>query len=432
VKTNGDGGRELGIPLIVDGTPIGELALYHPNSGFEWTPRLVGRLNAAGELIAGAMARSRAARAVRAGEELNRAVLASLSTQIAILDRNGAIVRVNEAWREIARTGGVPDEHQAFVGANYLDECRRAELDGCEEAREARRGIENVLRRRALSFRCEYHSLSPEIRWCELRVDLLDHEDGGAIVTHLDITERRLAEVRAEETRRQVAHMGRVAMVGELASTVSHELRQPLAAMRANAEGGALLLERHPERIDEAIQIFRDIVEDDVRAAEIIDRTRMLLRNEPTKAIPVDVNEVCVRAMQMLNRNAMLRRTRLTMQLDPDAPTVIGDPVQLQQVVLNLVLNALDAMATSSDERFVTIRTLVCDGEVELSVRDRGPGLPADADRHLFEPFFSTKAQGLGMGLVIVRSIVERHQGRVIAENADGGGAVFRVWMPLV
>ncbi|HEX7977102.1 MAG TPA: ATP-binding protein [Gemmatimonadaceae bacterium] len=423
-------GAELEIPLIADGVPIGALTLYRPSIREEWSPRLIARLGAAGELIAGAMARARSARAVRAGEELNRAVLASLSTEIAILDREGVIIRVNEAWRELARQAGVAEWRDAFIGESYLDECRRAEQDGCEEAGDVRRGIEGVLERRAVPFRYEYHSTTPSNRWCEMRVDSLEHEDGGAIVTHLDITERRLADQKAEETRRQVAHMGRVAMIGELAATVSHELRQPLAAIRANAESGALLLGRNPADVQEAVQIFRDIVDEDIRAAEIIDRTRMLLRNEMPKSAEVDINDVCRQAVQMLARNAIHRQTDLTLSLDARASSVVGDPVQLQQVVLNLVLNAIEAMSTSLDPRSVTVCTRENNEEVEISVHDTGPGLLPDVQRHLFESFYSTKAQGLGMGLVIVRSIVERHHGRVSASNGERGGAVFRVVLP--
>ncbi|HKH92347.1 MAG TPA: ATP-binding protein [Gemmatimonadaceae bacterium] len=424
------GGAELEIPLVADGVHLGALALYQPNVAHAWSPRLVGRLGAAGELIAGAMARSRAVRAMREGEELNRAVLASLSAEIAILDRDGRIIRVNAAWREIAREGAVPDDSEAFVGTSYLDECRRAEARGCEEAQDVRRGIEAVLERRAWPFRFEYHCSWPVVRWCEVRVDCLEHEHGGAIVTHLDITDRRLAELRAEETRRQVAHMGRVAMIGELAATVSHELRQPLAAIRANAESGALLLARDPGDVAEAAQIFRDIVDDDIRATDIIDRTRMLLRNEVPRAAVVDVNDICRQSVQMLNRTAALQRARIRLVLDTGRLAVVGDLVQLQQVVLNLLLNAIDATTGAPGDRLVTVQTSLCDDHVEITVHDSGLGLPPNVQEHLFESFYSTKTQGLGMGLVIVRSIVERHRGRVSAENHVAGGAVFRIVLP--
>ncbi|HEY7236957.1 MAG TPA: ATP-binding protein [Gemmatimonadaceae bacterium] len=417
------------IPLVADGTPIGALELYRQDVRQDWSPQLVARLDAAGELIAGALARSRAARAIRQGEALNRAVLASMSTLIAILDSNGVIIRVNDAWRELAQRAAVAANRDAFVGENYLDECARAAERGCEEARDIRDGILSVLRRQAPGFRFQFHC-SPDERWYELAVDRLEHVEGGAIVTHLDITERRKAEIRAEETKRQIVHMGRVAMVGELAAAVSHELRQPLAAIRANAEAGALLLSREPADLQEANRIFQDIVNDDIRAAEIIDHIRMLLRKEAPTTTTVDLNEICRQAVHLLKRDAVLRRTRLELALAPHAVSVSGDPVQLQQVVLNLALNALDSASSSTDDPAVTVSTVLHAGEVEISVRDTGPGLAPDVEGHLFESFFSTKKQGLGMGLVIVRSIVERHNGRVRAENDGSRGAVFRVMLP--
>lgn len=433
LATPGDGDDVgLQIPLEADGTSIGVLQLYRDDVRQEWAPRLVSRLDAAGDLIAGAIARAQAARAVRRGEELNRAVLASLSTQIAILDANGTIIRVNDAWRQLAYTGGVTVERDAFLGQNYLDECLRADDRGCHGAGDIRRGIETVLDRGAWHFRQEYNWSSPDARWYELRVDRLEHEDGGAIISHIDITDRHLAEVKAEETRRQVAHLGRVAMVGELAAAVSHELRQPLAAIRANAEAGERLLGMTPPDLGEARQIFRDIVSDDIRAADTIDHIRLLLRkDEPTNRI-VDLNEICRQAVHLLKRDALLRRTRLELSLESQLRPIAGDPIQLQQVVLNLALNALDSASASAVDPTVTVCTALHGREVEISVRDTGPGLPPNVEQHLFESFFSTKAQGLGMGLVIVRSIVERHHGRVRAENdVSGGGAVFRVLLPI-
>ncbi|HKW46593.1 MAG TPA: ATP-binding protein [Gemmatimonadaceae bacterium] len=430
---------ELRIPLEEDGSAIGMLELYRDDVRQEWSPRLAARLEAAAELIAGAMARARAVRGMREGELLNRAVLASLSTQIAILDANGTIIRVNDSWRQRAFGGNVEVTRHAFLGQNYLDECLRAEERGCREAGDVRHGIESVLDGDAWHFRHEYNWLSPDVRWFELRVDRLDHEDGGAIITHIDITDRRQAEVKAEETRRQLTHLGRVAMVGELGAAVSHELRQPLAAIRANAEAGMQLLAKSPPDLREIGQIFREIVEDDIRAASIIDHIRLLLRKEGKGGAPisstVDLNEICRQAVHLLKRDALLRRTRLELSLESQLTPIAGDPIQLQQVVLNLALNALDSASTSTSDPAVTVSTARRDGEIEIAVRDTGPGLAPDVERHLFESFFSTKEQGLGMGLSIVRSIVERHHGRVRAENdltpGSAGGAVFRVLLPM-
>jgi C4-dicarboxylate-specific signal transduction histidine kinase len=143
----------------------------------------------------------------------------------------------------------------------------------------------------------------------------------------------------------------------------------------------------------------------------------------------VDLNEVCQSSARLLQYDVLARGAEITLELDPHEPAVTGDPIQLQQVVVNLLANALDASAASTSPH-VTISTAVRGEEVEVAVRDNGPGLTADVQSHLFESFFTTKPQGLGLGLPIVQSIVERHHGRVRAENADEGGAIFRVTMP--
>ncbi len=363
-------------------------------------------------------------------QELNRAVLASLSAQIAILDRNGTIIRVNEAWRDGARFGELETHGDAFVGWNYLEECRRAEARGSEEAGKVRRGVEAVLERREWPFRHEYRWSAPDERAYEIFVDRLQVSEGGAIVTHLDITDRRVAERRAEETRRQVAHMGRLALVGELSATMSHELRQPLAAIRANAEAGARLLTLSPPDLREVREIFQSIVGDDKRAADVIEGVRKLLRKDEAFATTVDLNQVCQESVRLLQHEAELRQTRLELSLSAAHPTVAGDPVQLQQVLLNLMLNGLEAASTSTADRAVVIHTETNADGVEVTVHDSGPGLSASVHPRLFDPFFSTKTGGLGLGLVIVRSIVERHNGRVRAENHSLGGALFRVRLP--
>jgi len=239
---------------------------------------------------------------------------------------------------------------------------------------------------------------------------------------------------RADETRRQVAHMGRVALVGELTATMSHELRQPLAAIRMNAEAGAKIVSRDTGQLsdeDREIcgEIFSEIVADDVLASDIITRVRALVRREELPQQPVDLNEICRTSTRLLQYDAVTRHAEITLALDPRLPTITGDPVQLQQVVLNLIVNALDASAASTNPQ-VTISTVARGEEVEVAVRDNGPGLTEDVQQHLFESFFTTKPHGLGLGLPIVHSIIERYHGRVRAENAEKGGAVFRVMVP--
>ena len=258
-------------------------------------------------------------------------------------------------------------------------------------------------------------------------------DDGDAEVARLAESFNHMANevAAAEETRREIAHMGRVAAVAELAASISHELRQPLTAIRASAESGLLLLERPESDPADEEEGLRCIIDDCERAADVIDHMRFLLRKDESTATIVDLNLICRNIMHLLRQDAALRSIALELFPTPGALLVLGDPVQLQQVILNLALNAFDAASTSASLRKVTLRTRATDSMAEVTVRDHGPGISHDVGQRLFEPFFTTKTQGLGMGLAIVRSIVERHEGRVSAENARDGGAVFTITLPL-
>ena len=258
------------------------------------------------------------------------------------------------------------------------------------------------------------------------------HERVGELAARLLAAQEteavRLAKL--EEKSRHIAHMGRLAATGQLAAALSHELRQPLSAIRTNAQAGVRFLASDAPPLGELRAIFEDIVADDSRAASVIERIRALLRNEQPRMDTVDLNEVC-RSVEVLARaDAMLHETRLDVNLDSTQPIVLGDSIQLQQVVLNLVLNGLEAAASSDGERRVSVTTSRTEGVVEIAVRDSGRGVPPDMVPRLFEAFFSTKPQGLGMGLTIVRSIVDRHRGSIHAENAADGGAIFVVTLP--
>jgi signal transduction histidine kinase len=255
----------------------------------------------------------------------------------------------------------------------------------------------------------------------------------GLIALLLLERRRRIrAQRMVQEGRDQLAHLGRVATLGELMAAISHELRQPLAAIRSHAEAGGMLLDRTPSDVNEAREAFRDITGENRRAVDVLDHIRELVRKDQAIGVPVNLNRVCKRATELLTSDAARLGVQLRLSLEPGLPPVIGDDVQLQQVVLNLALNAMDAVQASPRTRDVVLGTSTgSGGEVEIFVRDTGPGLSPEVRRRAFDPFFSTKTQGLGMGLAIVRSIVERHGGRVHAVNEDAGGAVFRVQLPI-
>jgi PAS domain S-box-containing protein len=253
----------------------------------------------------------------------------------------------------------------------------------------------------------------------------------GYVGSCVDVTERKEAEMQAQRSREELAHVGRVSTLGELAGSLAHELNQPLSAILTNVEVAKLLVEgkSNDEEVRDALT---DIGKQGQRAGEIIAGIRGMLKKEPGQLVDLDLN-VAVRAvLEMVRHDLASRGVRAVLQLDPKLPAVKGHGVQLRQVVLNLVMNACDAMSdTPASARELTIVSRrVATDEVEVSVTDSGSGFPEQVLLHAFEPFHSTKAKGLGLGLAICRSIIIGHGGRLTAANNSGKGATVRFILP--
>jgi signal transduction histidine kinase len=423
-------GALLATPLSVGGQPLGFMALMMERER-DWSDEEVSRLQLIGGMVAGALLRRNAERSLRSSDALSGAVLASLSARVAVLDRTGRIFRVNQAWQGSATVIG---GGKADIGDNYLDACRAA-VGQDPAAADVVRGLERVLAGEGLSgFRAEYGS-SPGNgwRWDELVIEPLRVPQGGAVVMLTDATGRKRAELEAEVHRTEAAHAARGATLGELAAGLAHELNQPLAAILTNVQASQRLLSSEPLRKELLRDIMNDIAADDVRAAEIIRRMRALLKKGQRDVQPLDVNQLTGDVLRLVASDAILRRVRVHSRLEPDLPGIVGDRVQLQQVILNLVVNGLESMsAIAPGLRHLTIRTAQPDTDwVEVTVQDTGPGISAEILGRIYEPFFSTKPDGLGMGLSICRSIVEAHGGRLQASNNPEGGATFVFALPV-
>jgi PAS domain S-box-containing protein len=239
-----------------------------------------------------------------------------------------------------------------------------------------------------------------------------------------DITDRK----RAEEAQRDLAHASRLAVVGQLTAVIAHEVTQPLAAIMSNADAATRLLDANRLDTQEFRDILVDIRDSDRRADEAIRRIRALLSKREMQRQPVDVNATAADVVHLVAGDALRRRVHVRTSFDPELPAVSADRVHLQQVLLNLIVNAMDAMEeTPETAREVTVVTKShARGGVEVEVRDRGCGIPDEQLRHVFESFFTTKKEGMGMGLSIARSIVEAHGGKIWAEPVEGGGTTFR------
>ena len=227
------------------------------------------------------------------------------------------------------------------------------------------------------------------------------------------------------------AHLERQLAMGALASALAHELNQPLSSILHNAEAADMLLASNRGSVDEIREILRDIKGEDTRASQIIQRQRAMLRKHEPERRAVDVNAVVRESLAIVARDAESRQVRIDAELCSGPCLTTGDQILLQQVVLNLVLNAMDAMAlTPVDRRRVTVRSRIVRSLVEVSVHDCGEGLTPEVAARLFEPFNSTKATGMGIGLTIVRSLIEAHGGTIAAGNNDDGGATFVMTLP--
>jgi C4-dicarboxylate-specific signal transduction histidine kinase len=242
---------------------------------------------------------------------------------------------------------------------------------------------------------------------------------------------RRRAEAEAAQQRAELAHAARLSAVGQLTAAVAHEINQPLGAILSNAEAAELFLVSDPPQLERVRRILRDIQQEDQRASAVIREVRALARKQSPEPKPLDLNDVVRAVVPLVGADARRRFAELELDLDSRPPLTSGDATQLQQVVLNLALNGLDALGRPAPgARRIRIVTRSGDGHVELTVADTGPGIAEEALPRLFESFFTTKPDGLGLGLSIVRSIVEAHGGRVAAENGSAGGATFRVRLP--
>jgi two-component system sensor kinase FixL len=284
-------------------------------------------------------------------------------------------------------------------------------------------GIERRSRLRELQARRRNGQIFP------VEFELRPLEGGLLLASVTDITERRASEQESALQRTELAHLSRVAVLGEMSASLAHELNQPLTAIVSNAQAALRFLDGGPEQQAELHDTLRDIAASGSRAGEVIRRLRAMLKKEEMQRVPLDVNQLISDVLQVYRSDLIHRSVNVRLELDHDLPTVLGDRVQLQQVLLNLVINACDAMSGLPGERRLCVcsRRLV-GNEVEFAVCDIGPGLAPERMEKVFEPFVTSKASGMGLGLSVCKTIVKSHGGRIWASNnRDGPGAVFHV-----
>ncbi|HRS55860.1 MAG TPA: ATP-binding protein [Desulfomonilia bacterium] len=320
---------------------------------------------------------------------------------------------------------GTPLDYEKFLSLVYPDDVEYVNRSWNDALKGARYDIEHRI------------LVDGAVKWVREKARV-EFSDSGTPLRGLgivqDITGRKQAEQEQYILRRQLTHVSRLTPAGELTAALAHEISQPLAAILANAQAARHILNDEKPDMDELHAILDDIISDDTRAREVIKRIRSLLRKESAKSGRMDINRVIEDALKLVERESRFRRITVRSALAQGLPPVTADPIQIGQVVVNLVLNAMDAIGEDSEPpRDVTVESRM-NGETEIvvSVRDTGKGIGEEALRSVFDPFYTTKEDGLGLGLAISRSIIESHGGRLSAADNPGRGATFSFSLPVM
>jgi PAS domain S-box-containing protein len=365
--------------------------------------------------------RQQALEALRQSEERFAGIFRGSPTAISIIRQaDGCLLDVNPSWERMYEIG-----REDAVGKTPVELGMFDNPDSGKRFKEFLRSAKPLL-----GFEQLTRTPSGASRWMNISTELVALAGEPCfIVMSKNITEQH----EVEETRKGLAQATRLAMLGELAASIAHEVNQPLGAILSNAETAEILLEYPEPPLSEVRQILADIRRDDLRASETIKRVRSLITKGECEISPLNLNIVLLGVTRLIAHDVRRRGVTVITQITPDLPEICGDRIQIEQVLLNLMLNAMDAShATPLARRTLTLATTrKSEGWVEVSVSDNGHGIPAEMLPRVFESFFSSKADGMGLGLSLARSISEAHGGRITAENNTSGGAIFRLILPV-
>jgi PAS domain S-box-containing protein len=378
----------------------------------------VGQLALITGLLAQRRRRQRAERALRRTEARNSAILCAIPDLMFVFSRDGIYLDYNAPSPSALF---VPP--QEFLGKHIRDVLPKNLAQSIEPLFER---VMTAGQPVSLDYALP---MGGSDRYFEARLVRCDNDTIVCIVR--DVTDRHQATEQLHQAQAELAHATRVRSLGEIATGIAHEVSQPLAAMITNARAGIRRLDDSCG-VQEMRAVLQDIVADGQRAAGVINRIRGLVKHTPLRLARLDVNDVIEDVVGLSGPMLRQHQIRLDVERKGTLPPVTGDRIQLQQVLLNLVINATDAMKAIDDRpRVLEIRTWQRDSYVNVRIHDSGPGLPESAVRRIFTPFFSTKPEGMGVGLSISRSIVEAHGGRLDLASNSSNGATFELELPV-
>jgi signal transduction histidine kinase len=442
----------LSIPLQAGGPMLGVLSFDSVRAERDWPDELVERLRLLSEAFASALERKRMESALTERLRFQR-LLSELSVRFAnvpAVDFDQAIHGVLGAIRDFVGVDraeliefparGGSENSWSLLGTTDIVRIPwliRKVQDGDVVRVSGLKEVPDIKSLVALPLRAAGAVLGGLVlattvattAWPSELIDQL-HIIGEAVANALASAQ---AEREAARLRQHLAHIGRVSAMGELTASLAHELNQPLTAILNNAEVALQHLEAAPPDLASLREILTDIVADDKRAAAVIHRLRALVSRGELAYVALDINDVVAEVAQLVRNDVVLRKILMAVHLAPGLPSIRGDRVQLQQVVLNMVLNGLEAMVEANGrERSLALRTTrTGDAAVMVTVEDSGIGIDVEDVERMFEPLYTTKREGLGMGLAIARTIVQAHGGQLHASNNAAGGATFGFTLPV-
>jgi PAS domain S-box-containing protein len=369
--------------------------------------------------------RKRAEEELRESEERYRNVVETQSELICRYLPDTTLTFVNDAYcRYFNRS------RKDLVGGKWVDLIPESARVGVLDHVQAL-----ITHARTESYEHEVQRPDGTVGWQHWTDRVILDADGGPVEIQAigrDLTELKQAEAEALRHRQELAHLTRVSVVGALSGALAHELNQPLTAILSNAQAAVRLISRDPVDAIEIGQILQDIVDDDKRAGHVIQHLRSLLKKDSATRTRIQVNDLITVSLAICHSDLILKGVPVSKRLAADLPEIDADPVQIQQVLLNLIMNACEAMnAKPAKDRLLLIKSERRDAMLRISVVDSGDGIPADAIKELYQPFFTTKSLGLGLGLPICKWIIEAHGGRLAAKNNSGGGATFFIELPI-
>jgi PAS domain S-box-containing protein len=412
--------------LDEDDLPEGSIVINREKTIWDFKYHLIGGLAfliAQLLLIAGLLVQKRRRRLAEESlrqktEELGQFFSVTLDL-LCIANTDGYFLRLNPAWERI-----LGYSREELTARRFFDFVHPDDLAGTRKAVSKLAEQQEVI-----YFQNRYHCKDGTYRWLEWT----SAPAGNLIYAAArDITERLKEEFEARQRREELAHVARVAMMGELTTSLAHEINQPLTAILSNAEAAQRFLSQAAPDISEVRQILEDIIRDDRRANDVVRKVRALVKKENLQTEILGLNETIQEVVALIRAESLLQGLSITMELSPDLKKIQGDRTQLQQVILNLIINSAAAMRnTPQAQRDIVVRTAMKDSEtVKASVTDFGTGIDEYNIGRLFEPFYTTKPEGLGMGLSISQSIIKDHGGAMEAWNNREGGATFAFTLP--